>query len=295
MRFKRIYIEISNICNLSCPFCSELTRPLKSLTEEEFIRIAQSIKGFSSFIYLHVKGEPLLHPLLPRFLDISQEFGFRVNITTNGTLIEKRRELLLSHPAIRQVNISLHAAEFTKSQEEYFRSALSFAKEADPKGIYTILRLWTLSGNDSANSSAKEIMNMLEREYSVPFPLTDKMGGGKSVQLSKNTFVDWEREFVWPELSHDDVSEYGFCYGLKHQVAILVDGTVVPCCLDANGQAPLGNIFETPFEEILSSKKAKAIKHGFERFRAVEPLCRKCLFKTKFDARLPENIRKQPQ
>lgn len=288
MRFKRIYIEISNICNLSCSFCSKLTRPPKSLTQAEFLSIVEGIKGYSDFVYFHVKGEPLLHPLLPQFLDIAKDFNLRVNITTNGTLLESRRELLENHPAIRQVNISLHAAEFIENREEYLKSSLSFAKAADPKGIYTVLRLWTLSKDYTASSLGNKILANIEDEYSLDFNLAARMKekGENSVQLAKNTFVGWEREFVWPELSHPIIGEEGFCYGLKHQIAILVDGSVVPCCLDANGQAVLGNIFTTPLNEILSTQKAKAIKHGFERLKAVDPLCQRCQFKTKFDKRI---------
>lgn len=283
----RVYIEISNICNLSCSFCPPIKRKKKSMTEEEFIRVIEQIRPFTSFIYFHVKGEPLLHPLLSRFLDISQENGMQVNITTNATLLKERGELLLNHPAIRQVNLSLHSfgGGADEYKNEYIERALAFARAAAQKGIYTVMRLWNLSSDNKADNETLEVMQKIERAFDFNRPLINEMGGRKSVKLAPFAFVGWEKEFEWPSLSNEFISDTAFCYGMRRQIAILADGTVVPCCLDANGEARLGNLFITPFEQIINSKHAKAIKHGFENRVAVDPLCKRCSFRTKFDER----------
>lgn len=279
MRFKRVYIEISNICNLNCEFCSPLKREKRSMTEDEFKSVVSQIKPYTSFVYFHVKGEPLMHPLLERFLDIAHENGLRVNLTTNGTMLKQRQELLLSHPAVRQLNISLHAFE----KDEYLKDALTFAKLADLKGIYVVLRLWNLDENDNAPSLGLNMMQEIETAFSLEKSLRESMGGRKSVKIAPHVFVGWEREFEWPSLEHEFVSDSGFCYGMRYQIAILADGTVVPCCLDANGEAPLGNIHRQSFKSIIESKTAKEIRHGFENLTAVAPLCKRCSFRTKFD------------
>ena len=60
------------------------------------------------------------------------------------------------------------------------------------------------------------------------------------------------------------------------------DGTVVPCCLDADGNLALGNLFESDLESILSSERARNIYDGFTRRRACEELCRKCGYAKRF-------------
>lgn len=285
MRFKRVYIEISNICNLNCHFCSPLLREKQVMTVKEFEHIVNEIKPHTDFVYFHVKGEPLMHPKLREFLDIAHQNSLRVNLTTNGTLLKKQQELLLSHPAVRQVNISLHSFSEQDDLNEgnYIKNAVLFSKLANEQNIYVVLRLWNLDKNDNISKDSKKIMNYIEKEYSITEPLIDSMGGRQSVKIAKNIFVGWEQEFEWPSLSNKFVSDTGFCYGMRHQIAILVDGTVVPCCLDANGEAPLGNIYNQKFKDIIETKRAKDIRHGFENRLAVDNLCKHCSFRTKFD------------
>ena len=87
--------------------------------------------------------------------------------------------------------------------------------------------------------------------------------------------------FEWPDLCKSDGSD-GYCHGLKDQIAILVDGTVVPCCLDNNGDINLGNIHTESMEEILNKEKTTKIIEGFKNRVAVEQLCKKCTYKNRF-------------
>lgn len=285
MKFKRVYIEISNICNLNCAFCSPLKRQKAIMTIEQFKLITQQIKPHTNFIYFHVKGEPLMHPNLKEFLDIAHANDLRVNITTNATLIKKQQELLLYHPAVRQVNLSLHAFSEVDgiNVNDYLDTAISFAKEANENNIYVVMRLWNLDKENNIDENSKKIMHKIEKAFDWQTRLIKNMGGRQSVKLSHHAFVGWEQEFEWPSLSHDFVSDTGFCYGMRHQIAILVDGTVVPCCLDSNGEAPLGNIYNQKFADIIQSSHAKAIKHGFENRLCVDELCKRCTFRKKFD------------
>ena len=73
-----------------------------------------------------------------------------------------------------------------------------------------------------------------------------------------------------------------FCHGLRQQIAVLCDGTVVPCCLDSEGQLALGNLFSQPLEEILASPRARAIVDGFSRRTPSEALCRRCGYARRF-------------
>ena len=100
--------------------------------------------------------------------------------------------------------------------------------------------------------------------------------------MADRVFLEWGEKFDWPDLQAPDRGETCFCYGLRDQVAVLSDGTVVPCCLDREGAMALGSLFETPLEEILETPRARAIYDGFSRREAVEPLCRTCGFARRF-------------
>ena len=106
MRFKRVYIEITNVCNLSCSFCLPHHRESRFMSFEEFDFILKQIKPFTNYIYLHVKGEPLLHPDVDKFIEHAHNLGFYINLTTNATLLHKHLDIT---KFLRQINVSLHA------------------------------------------------------------------------------------------------------------------------------------------------------------------------------------------
>ena len=93
--------------------------------------------------------------------------------------------------------------------------------------------------------------------------------------------MDKDNEFIWPSLSNKESN--GYCFALKTQIAILVDGTVVPCCLDSNGEVPLGNIFTDSFKNIINSDRFNSIKKSFEDRKPIPELCKKCTFKNRFN------------
>ena len=281
-KFKRIYIEITNICNLSCNFCPKTKRKLEFMDEDSFTYIVKSVKPFTDYIYFHLMGEPFLNPKLGRFLEISNDNGIKVNITTNGTLINEVKDILIASPALRQINISLSSFEANDKMEElnsYIDNIVDFVLEANEKSnIICSIRLWNmdsegLKGNNEANA---DILEMLETKLGLDFRLSEKLEVSYSVKLRNNVYLNMAEKFEWPDINKVAADESIFCFGLREQLGILVDGTVVPCCLDSEGNIPLGNIFKTSLVDILDAKRAKNMYDGFSRRCAVEELCKRC-------------------
>ena len=273
---KRAYLEITNVCNLSCAFCPGTKRAPRFMTEEEFRIYTAKLRGKTQYLYLHLMGEPLLHPLLGRFLEIAGENSLPVILTTNGTLLREKGEILCAAKSLHKVSLSLQSFEANAGGEleAYLCDCTDFVKKAADAGIICELRLWNLGGLERRNG---EIEAFLEREF--PKPWAKGRGGWK---LREDVWLEPGRHFDWPELSAEDRGEACFCYGLRDQVGILSDGTVVPCCLDHDGDVPLGNLMEQELDEILASERARAIYEGFSRRTAVEPLCRRCGFARQF-------------
>ena len=107
----RIYIEITNRCNLSCDFCHGTRRPPRTMTPAEFETLALKLRGETDYLYLHVLGEPLLHPQLPEVLAIAHRLGFRTCLVTNGTLLPRQKDALLAAPGLHKLSVSLHSFE----------------------------------------------------------------------------------------------------------------------------------------------------------------------------------------
>lgn len=274
----RIYLEITNICNMDCSFCHKTKREKRLLSEGEFDIILDKIEGKAKHLYFHLMGEPTLHPSLGEFIKKARAKGFLPAITTNGSLLDKKGdELLCSSPY--KISISLHApgANPTFSDEKYLKNCVDFAKKAAQVGTFVALRLWNL-GSGADNS---EILEFLKSSFSNPW---QERRGGSSIRLDCRIFLEWAEQFEWPDpsLCECDIKTPIFCYGVREQIGILVDGTVVPCCLDSDGSIPLGNIFSSSLDEILTSERAMAMYDGFTRRQGVEALCRKCGYARRF-------------
>ncbi|WP_291632727.1 radical SAM/SPASM domain-containing protein [Clostridium sp.] len=288
-RFKKFYIEITNVCNLSCSFCPQTLRAPEFMKIETFSKILDQIKPHTDYIYFHVKGEPFLHPKLDEFLDLSYKKGFKVNITTNGTLISKVRDKIILAPSLRQINFSLHSFdgnEHTSNKDDYINNIISFVKEAiDITDTLFSLRLWNLDMDNATNLEVKknhDLLLVIENAFKLPYKIEEEIIPGRGIKICDKVYLNQDHEFQWPALNIPEDTSPGFCYGLRNQVAILVDGTVVPCCLDGEGVINLGNIHETHFSKIIESPRAIDIFNGFSRREAVEELCRKCGYRKRF-------------
>lgn len=275
-RFQKIYLEISNICNLHCEFCPGTRRKPKAMTQAELEILLPKLRPWSDFLYFHLMGEPLCHPHLESFLTSAENHGFKVILTTNGTLLEKQKTLLLSAKALHKVNISLHAFEandLTIPFETYLQQCFTFAKAAEGAKL-VVFRLWNHGGADQRN---KEILASLENHFPKPW-----IQERKGTRIGNRVYLEYGDKFDWPDLTAEDQGEHVFCYGLRDQIGVLCDGTVVPCCLDHDGDLSLGNLLEEELDTILESDRARAIYHGFQHRHAAEELCRKCGYARRF-------------
>ena len=286
--FKKVYIEITSVCNLACSFCPPTQRAKGLIKIEQFEKILDQIRPHTKYIYLHVKGEPLLHPRIDQLFDAAHARGFKVNITTNGTLIKKQREKLLGKPALRQMNFSLHSFdghEGSENREKYLGDILEFVRDAREHNVIFSYRLWNLQRDDQTDVDRRknaETLDILEQEYQLPFKIEERVEPGKGVKIAPNVYLNQDHEFKWPSLLEPEYTGKGFCHALRSQAAILVDGTVVPCCLDGEGVIDLGNVNEQSFSDIVESERANKLVDGFSRREAVEELCRKCGYRQKF-------------
>ncbi len=266
----RCYIEITNTCNLNCDFCPKHHRPKRQLTAEEFDQITEKVRGKVCFLYFHLMGEPLLHPLLPQFIMTAREKGFKTVLTSNGTLLHRCMELLDTLP--HKIQLSLHSHESNERGElaEYMDEVMLFSTQAAQKDTCVVLRLWNQGGRDREN---EEVMRLIE-QY-APKPWRERPDG---FRLSDNLYLEFDRKFQWPDAKKERVGEKAqlYCKALTKQIGILSDGSLVPCCLDHDGDVILGNLFRQSLEEILSSPRAVAMTEAFKHHAASERLCQNC-------------------
>lgn len=283
---KRIYIEISNICNLSCSFCPPIKREKRRMRVEEFRRVMDECAPIASEIYLHLLGEPLMHPELDSLLTVAETYGVPVCITTNGFLLPKCGNVLLKHSEIiKKVNISLQSYEANRatcSLVAYLDGCVAFAKMASEANIYAIFRLWNMDSEERSgwNAQNEEILQFLHRTY--PEEWQKRYSG---YRIGKNTFLECAEIFEWPSESEAVAVTSGRCHGLISQIGILADGTVVPCCLDSEGEIALGNIFTSHLSDILNGTRASAMEQAMRCELFTERLCQSCTYARRFSTK----------
>ena len=260
-KFKKIYIEVTNACNLNCNFCIRNNRKIEYITIEKLNLLLEKIKPYTDYLYFHVLGEPLLHPNINELINIASE-NFKVNITTNGYLINKIKD-----NNIRQLNISLHSYDIKYKVDLVDYLDNIFNTIDNMKNTYISLRLWV------KNKWNNKIINYINNRYN-----TNIENNVKDYKINNHIFINNFHKFIWPDLNNNYYSEVGKCYGLIDHIGILIDGTVIPCCLDSKGIINLGNIYKEDLENILNSKRAINIKNNFKCNKKIEELCKHCNF-----------------
>lgn len=277
-RFKKVYVEITNLCNLSCSFCANSARKKEYINPQNFRHILTEIKPFTDYIYLHILGEPLTHPYLKDILKLAAEYSFNVNLTTNGTLLSGAVNVLTEFP-VRQINISLHSfPDFGEPLNKYLETVIDCAKQINNSTPTLIsFRLWDIT-NETMPRQA-DILNKLKTSFSN---FTEDFNKNR-ITIKKNIYLSLEKPFEWPSINKPVVTSFGTCRGLKDMCGILSDGTVTACCLDYDGAINLGNIYKESFKKIITGQKADAIIKGFNNNSLTQPICQKCTFRQRFN------------
>ncbi|MBQ9647816.1 MAG: radical SAM protein [Oscillospiraceae bacterium] len=277
---KKVYVEITNVCNLRCAFCPGTKRAPRTMSPDEFARVLGKLRGRVEYVYLHIMGEPLLHPRLGELLDIAARQAMRVCITTNGTLLGERADTLLRAGALYKISVSLHSVEGNggdpAAARDYLELVWSFAVRAAAKGVIVALRLWNEGAADRGNGVILDFLREKTGSADWPEPRA------RSFHLRDNLYLEREAAFAWPDLGADEVPTE-FCRALREQLGVLADGTVVPCCLDHEGDLALGNLFAQELGDILDSPRAKTLFEGFSRRSPSEALCRRCGYAMRFN------------
>lgn len=273
--YGRVYVEITNICNMHCSFCHGHSRPPRRMNEGEFAHILTALTGKTGYIYYHLMGEPLTHPQLPLFLRMAKDRGFKSVITTNGTLLSRHGQALID-AGVHKVSVSVHSFEEADhvKHESYVNQIAEFAAKASEAGVIVCLRLWNKGFDNGLNDRTEELLrNALPGQWAV---------NSRGYRIRDRLFLEWGERFEWPDLQGSVYSDKVYCHGLLDQFGILCDGSVVPCCLDSEGAVNLGNIFTQKLDEILGSDRARAMAQGFRCRHATEQLCRRCGYAQRF-------------
>ena len=266
MKFRRALIEITNACNLRCPFCAASARPPAFMPAGLFEKTAAQAACLAPVLSLHVLGEPFLHPELPALLAACSRLGAGVNLVTNGTLLGKFGPELFREPCLRQVTVSLQAlgAMPVEARPALLEELAAFARSRPP-ALTVGFRLRAAPGDAFAAETAAGLAALFG---AAPGP------AGRPLELAPNTFLNRAPLFAWRSPRPGGKP----CLGLSHHFGVLCGGEVVPCCADYDGALALGSVKDAPLADILASPRALALRRSLAAGRDLPAWCGGCGF-----------------
>jgi len=288
MKFYDVYVELTNVCPLSCSFCPTKSLPSRQMDLPFFRKVVAQLRPYTNEIACHVVGDPLTLTTLSSYLDIMHQHGMKAVLKTSGFFLKKHTFETLFHPSVKQINISLNSYnknDTALSFANYMAPVLELckAKLAMNKTLFINLRIWNLDESMSEKSFNTLLFETLSEAFSLPLDL-EKIyrERPKSIRLANKILIHFDSYFEWPSL-HNPLYGDGTCQGLQSHIAILASGIVVPCCLDCDGIIQLGDLRSEPLSDILSKERTQAMLQGFKAGKAVETLCQKCSYKARFN------------
>jgi radical SAM protein with 4Fe4S-binding SPASM domain len=287
-QFWRVNIEISNICNLQCSFCPEVIRDKKIMSLALFERTLDEVAPLTKMVTLHLMGDPLVHPQLGAFVEACAKRDLPIFLVTNGILLRPKEVEILLHPIFHQISFSLHSFADNFPQKDpthYLENIFRFTDRAmkERPELFINYRLWNMESARGQHLENRKVLERVEEHFGVTLPDWD-FRSQKNQVVTKSLSLHFDTEFIWPSLELPIIGTTGTCHGLTSHFGVLVDGTVVPCCLDKEGNIPLGNIATESIKEILASPRAQKMIRGFRSGNLEERLCQSCNYIERFNA-----------
>ena len=267
------------------------------MSPDQFSQVIHKVKNYAEEFCLHVMGEPLAHPEFAKILSLSAQAGIKINLTTNGILLNRYKELLLKNTALRQINFSLqaHMDNFPDKPIEPFLTELMFFTQElsiNRPEVYVNFRLWNLNSNELLNVLNEKVFRLMESFYQTQINRNVDPSFRKSKKIKDRIYLHFDSRFEWPSLLQPLQGEQGTCQALNTHLAIMADGNVVPCCLDKESVIVLGNVYEENFVTIIESERFQTMLKGFKNGKLEEKLCQHCSYIKRFDKKLPSLLKK---
>ena len=163
--------NVTRACNLKCIHCYaravERTDD-KELSHDQGIALIDDLADFGVPVLLFSGGEPLMRPDLVDLASYAVKKGMRAVISTNGTLITRKKAEELKHIGLSYVGVSLDGMEAVndrfRKKKGAFREALAGIKNCQEVGLKVGLR-FTI--NTMNIDEIPHIFDLLE-EHSIP-------------------------------------------------------------------------------------------------------------------------------
>ncbi len=282
---KTYTIETVLGCNLQCPECAlgggAITREKGCMSFERFKIIADKIRPYAEYLYLHMWGEPLLNKDIFKIIEYASHIA-GTNISTNGMLVteEIANKLVLAGTSDIIVSIdgmtqSVYEAYRKGGNVEKALAALKHivqAKEKYHSKVRIIPQFIVFEHNQSEMEPFRRYCESLgvQAEFKAPYiRVGEKFKNSSLKEYIRKPFHD-RQKFEKAILN---------CNAFVDVFTIDINGNVILCCYDANSKIIFGNIFEQTVHEIYYGEKHQKFLENVKQKKQCPDFCKKnCLF-----------------
>lgn len=286
-RPKMLSVEVTNHCNLNCPFClvgqqnslptvehDLLRRGLGFMSLDLYEKILRDALDFGiGKIQLHFQGEPLLHKRFPEMVGRAKKRGFQTQVFTNGLPLTEKTARAILDAGLDHMRFSVDGA----SEEIYRKSRVggTFAK------AYKNMALMASLARENGSSILLEwqfiAMRNNEHEIETARTLAQEIG----IPLSVKTYAATDPNLVPLDPRHRRRLHIKPCLDIYRAVLVYWNGLVVPCCYDVEGESIVGDLSKNTLEEVWNSTEyvdlRRRIDNAFHDPGNEPGICRKCL------------------
>ncbi len=314
--YKPLYVKLKLIfgCNLRCAMCNHWrTTREEPLSRERLSRLIDELAALGC-LKLHLTGgEPLLRSHVPELIEQATALGIRINMTTNGTLVDKARAKRLVESGLRGVNISID------SPVRKVHDAVRGVDGAWKKSTRAVEHFQRFRHKGKLTLRINTVVSALNYETLVEMPdLAHRLGAddlnligvddhcGPALSLSRRAIVDYNARIApaiaaralelgvmrderqaYPfgraprEVKLAKYGQYALGYYDRHPCFApwthsLVDynGLVYVCCMTREQIEPLGDLKTQSFAEVWEGFGYRVVRQLMHPPELV--MCRRC-------------------
>jgi radical SAM protein with 4Fe4S-binding SPASM domain len=265
-------IELSSICNLTCPMCYTITDEFKQLVNstrmdwELFKKIIDEIGGKVPAIRLSLRGEATLHTKFIEAIKYAKDHGIKeVSTLTHGGKLTLPFFQKMVEAGIDWITIS---ADGIGETYERVRKPLKFCdlleklkaikqyKEEHKlkRPVIKVQGIWPAIAECGSDTY-----------YNTFSPYTDLVAFNPLIDyLAKDTHIEYLEEFTCPQ-------QY-------QRLVIGADGRVMKCSNDEENHEVIGDIKQETVHQVWHGEKMQAVRnmHLQPRGFMQSAVCRKC-------------------
>ncbi len=278
---RTMLLLINRGCNLRCSFCDLWDGHVHMPVESRLIPLLDQAVQIHTRTLVITGGEPFLHPDLFRAVEAARVRGLGVNITTNGTLIDKRWDQLLAcppdalsfsidglAPTHDRLRGQLGAHKRTMAglarvlEDGRMGASVYFTVTRD--NVHELLAVWSQvramgAGFDFWPVNDAPDLALTDEDSQRAFREAVRVIGAVDADVAARKAY-YEDGLAYHEAIGDPAAVR--CLGLVDQFGVKYTGELIPCCVWGGDGLVMGNVFETPLAELWNSAAVQEFRES---------------------------------